>query len=239
MKTDWNAPLIQLRGRLLRGILGCLYPQKCALCGTIGLPTICDQCHSELTRHEFNLTSYGGHDELDWSISLFDYVHRAAQAVRRLKFDRATSLSLPMAAEITDASIQPALPRIDCWIPVPIHWRRRCFRGFNQSELLAEGLPSELVRPSWLVRVRATRPQVGLSRDERLVNLRGAFRCTSEVAGKRIALLDDVMTSGGTAKECARTLKQGGALEVGILTFCGPAGGLDQETYSREETFPG
>lgn len=109
----------------------------------------------------------------------------------------------------------------DLLVPVPIHWTRLNARGFNQSERLAEALRGAVHAPGVLERVRATRPQVGLDRAERLENLRGAFRATSDVKGRRVIVVDDVMTSGGTANECARALKEAGAKSVALVAFAG------------------
>jgi ComF family protein len=155
---------------------------------------------------------------LDYRAALFRYESRAAQAVRRLKYSRSTALATFMAEELRSALIRLALEP-DLIVPVPIHWSRRCARGFNQAELLCGDL-------DWtpaLARVRRTRPQVGLSREDRARNLSGAFRASSTVAGRHILLVDDVLTSGQTARECAKALHSAGAAEVGILAFCGEA----------------
>jgi len=106
-------------------------------------------------------------------------------------------------------------------VPVPIHWSRRARRGFNQSELLCECLPSGLVDSKLLARTRATKPQAGLSVEERQRNLDGAFMASPSVSGRAVLLIDDVVTSGQTAKACASALYTAGALEVGILAFAG------------------
>ena len=102
----------------------------------------------------------------------------------------------------------------------PIHWRRKAIRGFNQALLLCEELPQELIADASLMRVRATKPQVGLSQQARLANLKGAFRAeTAAVVGKHILLVDDVMTTGQTLRVCAQELKLRGAKTVGALVF--------------------
>ncbi len=104
-------------------------------------------------------------------------------------------------------------------VPVPLHRSRLALRGFNQAALCASLSPS--VRTDLLYRVRPTRPQAGLSLKERELNLVSAFQCSAAVAAKHIVLIDDVVTSGHTARECARVLMAGGALSVGIVAFCG------------------
>ena len=117
-----------------------------------------------------------------------------------------------------------ALPRdrqFDAVTPVPLHWRRRWQRGFNQSELLARaiarrrGIP--LIRA--LRRGAATQAQAGLSNAQRRENVAAAFRSRRRVAGLRILLIDDVMTTGATAGACARALKKAGAKSVSLAAL--------------------
>jgi ComF family protein len=156
--------------------------------------------------------------DLAYKAAIYDYSGRAGQAVRRLKYARSTSLSDWMASQIARTA---ALVPFDVAVAVPIHWTRRNERGFNQSELLASALPSS---PDLLKRIRKTRPQVGLNREQRTKNLRGAFSASPEVSGKSVLLIDDVVTSGQTARECAKELLSKGACEVGVLAFCGEPG---------------
>jgi len=107
----------------------------------------------------------------------------------------------------------------DLLLPVPLHPKRLRFRGFNQAILIGEVLSRHLSIPlerSLLARTQETPPQTSLSHDERLTSLRGAFAVTApdRVAGKRVLLLDDVMTTGATMNECARVLMQAGCAEV-------------------------
>ncbi len=107
--------------------------------------------------------------------------------------------------------------------PLPLDWRRRWARGFNQSELLAREVArrwgAPLARP--VRRTRATAPQAGLTRAERRVNVGGAFavRRPEAVRGLRVLLIDDVLTTGATASACAGALKRAGARSVTILTL--------------------
>ena len=113
----------------------------------------------------------------------------------------------------------------DALVPVPLHWRRLWARRFNQSarsrsHLDIAGVP---VADDALKRVRATPQQVGLSQAERAENVQGAFRVPAdgkaEVAGRRLILVDDVLTSGATADTCARALLRAGAAHVDVLVF--------------------
>jgi ComF family protein len=107
--------------------------------------------------------------------------------------------------------------RVDYLVPVPLHWRRRLERGFNQSYLLAQclrrsGIPICLD----LVRIRYTRRQWDLPPAQRRRNVKGAFAVRKDhpFSGKTLCLVDDITTSGATLSECARTLKHAGAEKV-------------------------
>jgi len=139
-----------------------------------------------------------------------------------LKYNRITSLAPPLAALMYEGYEHLRLDP-DAIVPIPIHWSRRAMRGFNQAESLCQALPKDRVRLDLVRRVRATKPQVGLDRDERRRNLVGAFRASEGAKGLRVLLVDDVSTSGHTAEECAKALIAQGAAEVGLLTLTGEA----------------
>jgi ComF family protein len=111
----------------------------------------------------------------------------------------------------------------DAVAAVPLHWRRRWQRGFNQSGLLAARVARQFRLPSIqpLRRVRATATQAGLTNSNRRKNVAGAFRVArrGKIEGKRILLIDDVMTTGATGAACATALKRAGAKSVTLLTL--------------------
>jgi ComF family protein len=114
----------------------------------------------------------------------------------------------------------------DAIVPVPLHWQRRWARRFNQSALLAEVMSKSCGKPvahDALRRVKATRQQVGLGKSERASNVQGAFRVPADgraaVAGRKLVLVDDVLTSGATLEAGARALQRAGAASVDVLVF--------------------
>lgn len=193
-----------------------IFPRRCGLCGFGSESAVCDVCASgfrpvkRLTRIAVDRTEMVAH-----------YSGRAGQAVRRLKFGRVTSLVDPLALRLAERFHEEFTDAVDMIVPVPLHWTRRAYRGFNQAELLCRYLPRELLRFDVLRRVRATRPQATLSTEERLQTLRDAFAAKPAVRGCRILLVDDVATSGTTADECAKALRLAGATEVNLLVFAG------------------
>lgn len=202
-------------------LLDLVYVPKCGLCGFTGTPAICTVCESSFEPYDDEIAVLGPSGPLDGVARRFHYRGRAEQAVTRLKYSRVTSLAEPMAAHIESFARALNLLNHDAFVPVPIHVSRRRYRGFNQSSLLCERLPRELVYPGLLKRIRATQPQAGLDPESRRKNLLGAFQADPQAAGKRIVLVDDVLTSGHTAIECAKVLKDAGAIEVVALAFAG------------------
>ena len=135
------------------------------------------------------------------------------------KYGRVKTLARPLGGLL--AAALPRDERFDAMAPAPLHWRRQWQRGFNQSELLARDLARRTGIPvvHALRRVRSTSIQAGLINTARRKNVAGAFCARPRlVAGKRILLIDDVMTTGSTAAACASALKRAGAARVALLT---------------------
>jgi len=114
--------------------------------------------------------------------------------------------------------------RIDLIVPMPMHWRRRFQRGYNQAELLAWEIAGRTLLPverKAVKRRRATSPQSELSGSARRRNVAGAFQLhrPSRIRGKNVLLVDDVLTTGATARACALALKRAGAGQVIVLTL--------------------
>jgi ComF family protein len=118
------------------------------------------------------------------------------------------------------------LDEADVLVPVPLHWRRAWHRRYNQSGALARVIARQSgVRLSTeaLRRIRPTQQQIGLSRPQRASNVQGAFKVDSqrqaEILGRRVILVDDVLTSGATVDACARALLRAKAASVDVLVF--------------------
>jgi len=140
----------------------------------------------------------------------------ARRIVHAFKYRYVDSLAGPMAVRI--GRLRDTRP-FDVTFAVPLHRSRQRKRGFNQAEALLDtlGWPAG---PGILERVRKTGTQVGLGLRERRTNVAGAFRYRGpELAGLAVALVDDVVTTGATANECARVLKDFGARSVHIYAF--------------------
>jgi ComF family protein len=149
----------------------------------------------------------------------------ARTLVHALKYQDRTDLAPTLGRWMARAG-QDLLDGADMLIPVPLHWRRAWHRRYNQSGALARiierhsgvGVVSEVLR-----RIRPTEQQIGLSRPQRASNVQGAFKVPSDrqalIAGRRVVLIDDVLTSGATVDACARALLRAKAASVDVLVF--------------------
>lgn len=149
----------------------------------------------------------------------------ARELVHKLKYGDRTELALTLGRMMTQAGHE-LLAEADLIVPVPLHRTRLWSRRFNQAAALAQVLASRSgvkLAPAALTRVKRTRQQVGLTRPQRADNLQGAFKVLPAmkpaVEGRRVLLVDDVLTTGATANAAARALLRAGATEVDILTF--------------------
>ncbi|MBB5047633.1 ComF family protein [Rhodopseudomonas rhenobacensis] len=153
------------------------------------------------------------------------YDEMARTLVHALKFHDRVDLAPTMGRWMAQAGA-PLLADADLLVPVPLHWRRGFSRRYNQSGALARAISRHANVPvsrDALRRVRATAHQIGLSKAERAANVQGAFRVPPEnkstVQGRRIVLIDDVLTSGATVDACARALLRAKAASVDVLVF--------------------
>ena len=150
------------------------------------------------------------------------YGGTVAFAIHGLKYQGKRELAQPLASYLAGYLDAHPIP-IDALVPVPLHPDRVAFRGYNQSELLAEAVGRARripVHSDWVYRSRHTPPQVHLGRRERIENMRDAFApaATGILKGETVLLIDDVCTTGATLQACAEALKLAGAGDIWALT---------------------
>ena len=173
----------------------------------------------------------------DRALSFAEYKGALRGLIHLLKYENVTpaaGLLGQKLAEVVSELLAGRSETVPLFIPVPLHKRRRQDRGFNQAELIARAAAKHFhgkveIASDVLVRRRETISQVGLSREERIENMRDAFRVVDRksVAGRTVILIDDVMTTGTTLSECARVLKQAGAERVWAVTAARAFQGAD------------
>src|ERR1700742_2007022 len=153
------------------------------------------------------------------------YDEVARTLVHALKYQDRTDLAPAMGRWMARAG-REILDGADMLVPVPLHWRRAWHRRYNQSGALGRAIERTCgvkLRGDILQRVRPTEQQVGLSRPQRASNVQGAFKVSAdrqgEITGRRVILIDDVLTSGATVDACARALLRARAAQVDVLVF--------------------
>lgn len=169
----------------------------------------------------------------DSAVSFGLYANDLRRLIHLLKYERMLPLAGPLAAKSLPSILR--FGAIDLVVPVPLYWRRRWQRGFNQAALLGRhlakgrGVPC---RHNALRRVRATQVQAGLSDRERMDNVRSAFVPANAggILGKRVLLVDDVMTTGATLAAAAAALRSAGASYIAAFTVAR----ADREDRARD-----
>ena len=220
-------------------------PQLCAACREpVSAPGLCATCWSKLSfiappfceRLGIPFVYDPGPGILSMeAIADPPAYHRARAAVRfdeisqtlvhGLKYGDRLDLAPTMGNWMANAG-RELLTGANAITPVPLHWRRQWMRRFNQAALLSEVIAKACGVPvvhGALRRIKATPQQVGLTQSERATNVQGAFRVApsekAAVTGRRIVLVDDVLTTGATVDACARALLRAGATQVDVLVF--------------------
>ncbi len=211
-----------------------IFPQRCVICGDrAGAGPACGACHRSLPRMlqacpvcAMPYTGTGPCGACQKDPPPFKAVHAAFQyqfpvdrLVTALKFGG----RLDLARALGELSASELLPRItqtpDAIIPVPLHTQRLRERGFSQALEIARPIARVLQRPVLAhaaQRIRATEPQTRLPRAARATNVRAAFTASKSLAGLRVAVVDDVMTSGHTAKSLTMALHAAGCASVEV-----------------------
>ena len=200
-------------------MMGLLFPRKCILCRSLLTGRELDLC--ENCRDDTDLWRKGKRkfQFLDSMTAVWYYEGNVRRSIVRYKFYSARHLADGFGRQLAMKLLQDGPEDIDILTWVPVSFWRRLSRGYDQSELLAQKVGSELlIRPArCLKKIRNNKKQSTL-RDaaQRRANVLGVYRVTDPrlVEGQRILVLDDVLTTGATAGECARVLLTAGAKEV-------------------------
>ncbi len=202
----------------LRALWDFLFPPKCVLCRRVLSSSARELCQDCEALEHWHPSSKRKIQFLDSHTAIWYYEENPRRAILSYKFYRARHLGRKLGRLLAAHIQQRELEQVDCITWVPVTYRRRWERGYNQSELLAKEASRVLGIPALplLKKVRHTRRQARMNAPQRKANILGAFAPVKgqNVAGKRVLLIDDVLTTGATAGECARVLSAAGAREV-------------------------
>ena len=204
---------------IVDGVLNLLFPPKCTLCGKVLEKQETDLCRTCRTESPECFGVHKNFSFLDSWAAVWYYEGNIRESLLRYKFRRARHYAPVYGRMLAMRLLQEYPDGFDLLTWVPISRLRRFKRGYDQVELLAQAVGQELgMTPvSTLKKIRNNRPQSGIgAAAKRRANVLGVYRAVSpqEVQGKRVLLLDDIITTGATAGECARVLLTAGAKEV-------------------------
>ena len=211
---------------MLENIIHLIYPKVCGICEEISKEDICNKCKVKIKQWQRNkkhiyLTKY-----FTTHMYVFDYRDIIRQKILQYKFsEKAYIFRSFVKIILNDKKICGFLKNYDIIIPVPISKKRKRLRGYNQSELIAKMIAKQAktieCRCDILYKQKDTLPQSSLDKEKRQQNIKNAYYIKNEktVQNKKILLLDDIYTTGSTANECSKMLKQAGAKEIGVLTL--------------------
>ena len=206
---------------LLRLFDSRVMPLRCVFCGARTQEAesrLCEGCLDDLPTLRSPAPPVSS--PLEYDVAAVEYVFPVDAAIKALKFKRKLFYA-PAFSELLCAAANDLPDDIDAVLPVPLHWRRRWFRGFNQSVEIARPVARHLAVPliNNVRRKRATRFQSGLSAAERAKNLQRAFTVRGKLSYRHVLIVDDVTTTGTTARQLAHVLKRASVDKVSALAI--------------------
>jgi len=223
----------------LKNIQGYLLPRVCATCGQevescstgefdlcqgclAAMPYLghaCRQCALPLAESGVCGSCLKTPPSFEQAFSLFRYAHPIDYLIQQLKFNRRLVNARLLGALMAESLLQQEQRLPDIIVPVPLHRRRLHVRGYNQAVELARPVSKRLgvvMDVSCCQRLRETAVQSDLPAKQRRANIKGAFEVNGELAGKHVAIIDDVMTTGNTVAELAQVMRAAGARIVDV-----------------------
>lgn len=229
----------------LRQLLDCLYPPVCPVCRSLftsDKPSLCFNCQNLIKKnkppfcarcsryladspHRFCRECRRRKPRFDYAWASAIYDDHMKNLIHLFKYGQKTALRhsfVDLLSSFID-TYSLNIQRFDYVVPIPLHSTRLRERGYNQSQLLAEGISQKFriaLSCNNIQRIRHTPNQALLTRKERFTNIQGAFRISRplQFKNRNCLLIDDLLTTGATASETARVLKAAGAKKVGLLT---------------------
>jgi ComF family protein len=214
---------------LFNSVLDFVYPPLCLVCSRLldtGKDHVCSECWESVPKVHPDLALYletrrklVETESVEELASLFVFEKEGAlqKIVHSLKYSGVQTLGLEIGQRLGKNLIERSI-QADALVPIPLHKRKLRERGYNQSELIARGCSLMMgipVRTDLVIRGKFTETQTKFSLEERKQNMEDAFLCrSSDVKGKVLILIDDVITTGSTIGSCAVVLKRAGAARI-------------------------
>ena len=210
---------------MLDFILELIFPTTCGICSNICKEAICNKCKLKLKKYEINLILKNKKMYFNKSMHIFKYDGIIRQKIIEYKFQGKSYLYKTFAEIILkNQKVCGFFKKYDIIIPVPIHKKRKIYRGDNQTELIAKLLAKQLnlkLETNILFKQKNIISQTELNKNSRKENIKNAFivKNTHKIKNKKILIFDDIYTTGSTVNECSKILKTAGAKQIGVLTI--------------------
>jgi len=214
---------MQILKTLFNHTLNFLYPSSCRKCDII-IPeqdVLCDECFITVASVASKKITVGGYDVAIYAASTYEGIMRKL-VCGKLHGDKVAGVDL---ARILIKRRLLAHAPLDCFVPIPLHWTRYAYRGFNQAAVMAQKLASHYNANvcDVLRRTRRTAFQSHIAQSEREKNVKDAFSLSSradEVAGKHVVIVDDLMTTGATLTQAVRVLARCKPASLSVVVAC-------------------
>lgn len=225
MKTFINASIF-LAKKLTKKLESIVFPPCCAICGKLNSKKCCKDCEKRINSQlNLNIENKAGY-YFEKHMYLFKYKNEIRNLILDYKFRDKSYLYELFAKIITkNEKICGILEKYDIIIPVPIHKKRKKQRGYNQSELVARQISKNIanlqLENKAFIKIKNNKPQSTLNKKQRKQNVKNVYKLENKgkLENKNIVLFDDIYTTGNTANEIAKILKQNGANKILVLTI--------------------
>ena len=213
--------------KIFNYILELIYPNVCGVCKKISKESLCKKCEIKIKQYEINKVKEYKDNQFyfDESLHIFKYEDIIRKMLVEYKFQEKSYLYKTFSKIILkNEKICGKFKKYDIIIPVPIHKKRRLVRGYNQTELIAKEIAKNTnlrIENQVLFKHKNIVSQSELNKSNRKQNVKNAFIIKDEekVKNKKVLIFDDIYTTGSTANECSKILKNAGASKIGILTI--------------------
>ena len=218
--------------KILSILINLLFPKQCLICGKIG-KYICNDCEEKIKKYEIDKYEINKQNN-NKKLFIYKYEDEIRKLIIDYKFnDKAYLYKLFLNEIIKNKNICNFIKSYDIIIPVPVHWKRKLERGYNQTELIIKEI-SKLLKVDFskntLIKEKNIKPLSKMGAKDRKKNIKGVFsiKNNQRIFNKKVLLFDDIYTTGSTFKECEKILKEAGAKEVGMLS-------LARDTYTNKQ----
>ena len=206
-------------------LLELVYPNVCGFCNKICKNELCNKCKMKIIQHQIDIVIKPENKYFKELISILKYEGIIRDKILQYKFEDTAYIYKTFAKIVLkNKKVCGLLKKYDIIIPVPIHKKRKLQRGYNQTQLIAKEISKNIdikLCNNVLVKNKNTIAQSKLNKNKRKQNIKGAFKALNvqNIQGKSVLLFDDIYTTGSTANECSKILKEAGAKTVGVLTI--------------------